>query len=521
MRTFLAAALLALSTPLVSQTSAKIDVKVVNVDVSVIGANGQPVTDLKPADFQLFEDNHPETITNFALVHGSPDRDGSRQSDDVELRRRVILLVDNNYVDKTNRDTALRALDQFIDSTFDGSYEWALGIIGENLKIVQPFTSDRTAIHSAIAAICKSATTTFREANNRSLLDDTLYQASGLDVPAEFESREQTTRSVRSLANSTRALIESMRLFAPVEGKKMMVLLTGSMDLNTTFAAFDTGSDRETADLKTETAKLIDAIVHEAGAANIGIDVLRVAPHEMAVAQHDVSNHSSGSGVEGININAGSDVRDTSAAWTIAAGTGGLFLSSNSIADSINTVDAAARTYYLLGYEPGHGDDRQYHRIDVRVTRPGVRVIHRQGYLDLPAEERLERLLRLQISALQPSTSVPVTVDVTHINVPGKPAVSMLAAMPMTRVTLLPKDGRYVGSVDIYLSIFDASGRNVGFHHEVQPLSFSPDQRDKALADAFRYRMNVRLDKGEFTLAITMRDDLSNDFGTAVQKVKL
>src|SRR5579872_5260098 len=236
MRTLLAAALLAVSTPLLSQTSAKIDVKVVNVDVSVIGANGQPVTDLKPVDFQLFEDNHPETITNFALIRRAADRGGSHQPDDVELRRRVILLVDNNYVDKTNRDAALRALDQFIDSTFDGSYEWALGMIGENLKILQPFTSDRTAIHTAIAAIRKSATTTFREGNDRSILDDTLYQASGLDVPAEFESRERTTRNVRSLVNSARALIESMRLFAPVEGKKMMVLLTGSMDLNTTFA---------------------------------------------------------------------------------------------------------------------------------------------------------------------------------------------------------------------------------------------------------------------------------------------
>ncbi len=522
MRTLLAIAVLGVSTPLLSQTSAKIEVKVVNVDVSVIGANAQPVTDLKPADFQLFEDNHPETITNFTLVHRAADNRGAlQQPADLELRRRVILLVDNNYVGKTDRDAALKALDQFIDSTFDGGYEWALGMIGEELKIVQPFTSDRTAIHSAIAAIRKSATTTFRDANDRSILDDALYQASGLDAPAEFESRERTTRNVRSLANTTRALIEAMRLFAPVEGKKMMVLLTGSMDLNTTFAPFDTGSDRETTDLKTETAKLIDAIVHEAGAANIGINVLRVALHQNAVPQHDVSHHSSGSGIEGININAGSDVRDTSAAWTIAAGTGGLFLSSNSVAQSLDTIDAAARTYYLLGYEPGHGDDRQYHRIDVRVNRPGVRVIHRQGYLDLPVEERLERLLRLQISALQPSTAVPVTVSVTDLNVAGKPAVSMLAAMPMNRVTLLPKDGRYVGSVDIYLSIFDASGRNVGFHHEVQPLSFTPDQRDKVLADAFRYRMNVRLAKGEFTLAITLRDDLSNDFGTAVQRVHL
>jgi hypothetical protein len=31
----------------------------------------------------------------------------------------------------------------------------------------------------------------------------------------------------------------------------------------------------------------------------------------------------------------------------------------------------------------------------------------------------------------------------------------------------------------------------------------------------------VRLDRGEFTIAVTMRDDLSNEIGTAVQKIRL
>jgi hypothetical protein len=91
--------------------------------------------------------------------------------------------------------------------------------------------------------------------------------------------------------------------------------------------------------------------------------------------------------------------------------------------------------------------------------------------------------------------------------------------MPMSRVTLLPKDGRYVGRVHVYLAIFDRNGNNVGFHHQVQDLSLSPAEHDRS--DAFRYKMNVRLDRGDFTVAITLRDDLSNEIGTAVQKVRL
>ena len=152
---------------------------------------------------------------------------------------------------------------------------------------------------------------------------------------------------------------------------------------------------------------MIDAIVREANAANMSIHVVRVAPHQSAVPQHDVDNRSSGKGVEGLNITGDSDIRDLSTGYTIAAGTGGLFLASNSVRQSFDTIDSAAGTFYLLGYDPGHAEDRQYHRISVRVKRPGTRVVHRQGYLDLPADERIERLLRLRISILQPAAAVP------------------------------------------------------------------------------------------------------------------
>ncbi|HXH37382.1 MAG TPA: VWA domain-containing protein [Thermoanaerobaculia bacterium] len=513
---------LAIAVPLFAQSSAKIDVRVVNVDVSVIDGSGKPVTNLKPGDFEVLEDNQPEKVTNFTLVdRAASSRAGGRGAGDAQLRRRVILLVDNNYIDKSDRDAALRKLDEFIDSTFDGSYEWSLGMIGQQLEILQPFTPEKKAIHASIAKIRSSATTSYRDIMDRSILDDTLYQSSGLDIPAEFESRERTQRNARSLQNTARGLIDATHIFATTEGKKLAVLLTGAMDMNTSFGSFSSDNDRELQDSKTNTAKMIAAIVREANAAGMSIHVIRVAAHQSAAPQHDVSYHSSGRGIEGMDVSSGSDIRDTSPGFTIAQGTGGLYLTSNSVRDSYDVINSAASSSYLLGYEPAHGEDRQYHHIAVHVKRPGTRVVYRQGYLDLPADERLERLLRLRISAVQPASDVPVTLNVSGLKAEGKPTVAMLAAMPMSQVTLLPKDGRYVGRVHVYLSIFDANGNNVGFHHQVRDLSLTPAEHEKAVKDAFRYQMTVRLDKGNFTVAITMRDDLSNEIGTAVQKLKL
>ncbi len=512
-----------IAAPLSAQPVAqKIDVRVINVDVAAVDASGKAVADLTRDDFEVLEDGQRQKITNFLLIERPASPAAPRLSADLQFRRRIILLVDNNYISKSDRDAALRKLDEFVDGTYDGSYEWALGMIGQQLEIVQPFTTRKAAIHDAVNKIRRSVNTTFRDMMERSILDDQLYQRSGLDLPANFESRERTTRNAHSLANTARGLIDAAHAFGALEGKKLAVLLTGSVDLSTAFNAYDRSTDRELQDAKLASAKLIDGIVREANAANMSVHVVRVVGHSSAVLQHDVDNRSSGKGVEGYDLESDSDVSDTSSGYTIASGTGGLFLTSNSVRQSLDIIDAATGTFYLLGYAPPHPEDRQYHRISVRLKRPGLRVAHRQGYLDLSADERLEQLLRMRASLLQPAAAVPVSVSLATPKVTeGKPVVSVLAAMPMARVTLLPSEGRFAGRVHVYLSIFDGKGNNVGFHHKTQDLLFTQAQRDRAAADAFRYRLNVRLDRGEFTIAVTLRDDLSNEIGTAVQKVRL
>jgi len=92
--------------------------------------------------------------------------------------------------------------------------------------------------------------------------------------------------------------------------------------------------------------------------------------------------------------------------------------------------------------------------------------------------------------------------------------------MPWEKVTLLRTGEAYKGRVHVYLSIFDRNGKNVGFHHRIQDLVLTPIQYAQAVAGAFRYRMAVRLNTGEFTVAMTLRDDLSREVGTGVKKLR-
>ena len=101
-----------------------------------------------------------------------------------------------------------------------------------------------------------------------------------------------------------------------------------------------------------------------------------------------------------------------------------------------------------------------------------------------------------------------------------KIVLPLTAALPIGKLTMLPREGSYVGRVHIYVSVFNSQGQNVGFSHQLQEVTMSTAQY-QAAADPFRYSLNVRLQKGDFTVIVTLRDDLSNELGSSIQNVKL
>jgi VWFA-related protein len=424
-----------------------------------------------------------------------------------------------------------------------------VGIIGERFELVQPFTSNMAALKAALKKVRNTPVAGSISEQRRELLSDSMRRneaAHGQDYQGAvaFANREQTYRGGRSALNTVKGIVEATRVYGQSAGKKVMFLISGGMQLNTTFTSYEKGSaDREVNDTRREVQKLLEGVVQEANSVDVSIDVIAARTRGSMGQQFDVENASGGfarptiprptgggpmsrgTAMSQAKMNDPIDVGDNdSSSFKIAAGTGGLYLTSNRVRDSYELAETNSSHYYSLGYRPTHGEDGQHHAITVRLKRDGYRLTHRQGYIDLTPEQQLQELLQLRVSTLQPSTDVPVSLEVAPATTPdGKPAVGFTATMPMKNITFLGGEGgaAYNGRVHIYMSIFDRSGKNVGFHHATRDVVVPANLREKALADSFRYKMSMKLDRGEYTLAVTLRDDLSREIGTAVQKVKL
>ena len=523
--------------------TAHVDVNVVNVDVSVTDRSGRPVMNLTRADFEVFEDGKRMTLSNFSLIEktvqrtttATPATPAQQVEAAAPVHRKLLILVDNNYLEKVERDRAINTIETYLQSPeFQG--EWALAAIGHTIQPVQLFTSDKGQIHAAFEKVRHMPTNAMYHEIDRSILSDRSRKILDFGTDYDygeairFNSREQTVRNVMTLRNTARAVADMAESYSADEGKKFMLLVTGGMESNTSYTSYDKSTDRQMQQLRLDMAKIVDAIVREANAANFTIHIINAKSRGMQAPQHDVENRSSGINLSAQNIYLGkwgTDPIDTtdldSIPLSVALGTGGMYLPSANLKESIQRIDTQTSNFYSLGYTPAHSGDRRYHTINVKVKRPGVIVANRVGYYDLSPDDRLEESLHARLTFDHPVGALPVKMSL------GTPKTSsernivlpVQAALPMANVTLLPREDGFVGRVHVYLSVFDRNGRNVGFHHQTQEVTMTAKQHDKQGDEPFKYSMNLRLKKGDFTVVVTMRDELSNELGSVVQDVSL
>ena len=109
---------------------------------------------------------------------------------------------------------------------------------------------------------------------------------------------------------------------------------------------------------------------------------------------------------------------------SLAVDTGGLMIrNENNIGRALETIADDAGTYYVIGYRPtNQAFDGNFRPIEVRVTRPGLRVRGRRGYL-----------------AVEPSRLlVPQPITPPPLRAPDEGAVTAPAARPASSLPDLP-----------------------------------------------------------------------------------
>ena len=391
-------------------------VNYVDVDVTVTDTNGQFVTGLTRDDFEVFEDGKRQEVATFsvvdlardrpapAVIAAHPVREDVRSNQDAASGRVYIVVLDDLDVNPLRSALVRRSARQFI-TQYLGPHDLAAVVSTSGRKeSSQEFTSDPSLLLRAVDAFVG-----FRLPSAEVQRIDDYYTSQAL---AGLDQRTQTGKAPEeetvipnlltriqdfdpsNLDRGQRAtgVLDTLRSLAEylegVPGRRKALLW------------FSEGIDYPMADTFSSPSgnAIIDATreaIRSAALANVNffaldprgligmttdfIDMTKAgAPDTMGIDP----NKPIGSPFSGTQALLNEMNLTQSSLEVLADGTGGFAaVNINSFNSAFDRIVEANSRYYLLGYvAPNHPRDGRFHRIEVRVTKPGVTVAARRGY---------------------------------------------------------------------------------------------------------------------------------------------
>jgi VWFA-related protein len=523
----------------------KIDVSVVNVDVTVTDRRGQPVTGLTRDDFEILEEGKPQPISNFYAVDPAQTKTDARAERAVEVtpppsedrfRRKVLVLIDNQNTTPHGRNVALDRLEQFINDHFDdGRYDWSIATIDKRLHMVLPMTSSKKILHSVVAQVRGMGTrnavrapaehTEFNSvaALSKHMTDNEMPNDKPSSISEntinifsdEMSLKEQTIYA----HSSTESIVEAERAFGRIEGRKIILLVTGYLPLGT-LSPINRGASRDAMDgshvqntirENEELAHMRELLVREANASNTSLYIISSEGLEIPMA--------GGLNPMSAAPQPGSNAVDVSSMLWLAKETGGAYLPGNRIDQSLVDFDRRSGAFYSLGYVPLHPDDGRYYRIKVSVKRHrDYQLQYRYGYSSVPTDLQIMRAIRSPLGAsLQPST---MTMSLVF----GKPQyrgivalIPLKAAMSMESLQYITDDHGSRTRLHVYVSIFDSDGRNLTVAKSFADIAVKVNESTTGPMTVTIPAL--ALSKGTYSVVVAVRDELTDHVGVAIQKI--
>jgi VWFA-related protein len=384
-----------------SDQTLRTNTRLVVVDVVATDSKGQPIPDLKAADFTLLEDSKPQKISGFAFEHPGSNLGQAAQ---IQLPSSVVTNAPKfqsnslNIIlfDTVNGDFAEHAYarDQLLKFLNSAELERPVAIFAlqTQLTLLHDFTTDNKALSAAVAKYRPPATTI----NSESIES----RASAFTTRGDYHTSE---RGIETTLNQLNALA---KVLAGYPGRKNLIWLSESFPLmlypETTGQLNGDGQAMRNSQDSGSTAsnlmvsaryksyaeavkKVADSLM-SAQVAVYPVDAGAVGKDDHLASQHTMDN--------------------------MAESTGGKsFKNSNDLVLGLRTGIEDGSTYYTLTYYPENKNwDGQFRRIQVKSDRGNMSLRYREGYYAVdPAKinkedsdavaENFSRLLELDAPA--------------------------------------------------------------------------------------------------------------------------
>jgi len=378
------------------QPTFKSSINFVRVDVIISDGKGNPVLDLKPEEFAVFEDGKPQRVETFSVIKIDPldqvegptngeirtSVDEEREAARPEVRLFVILL-DDYHVRRGNDMAVRRPLIDFIENQLAPADMVAVMYPLTPVSDIQ-FTRSRSRLISAIQNF---------EGRKFNYTPRNTFEEQYAQYPAA------TVERIRNQVTMSALKAAAVRMGSLREGRKSIILVSEGFtsalppqlqDPNAAFPGMGNPNrrnptaqtdDRYNMQMMTDMFNDMREVFSTANRQNTSI--YAVDPRGLGAFEYNI-NEGIGLTQDANNLKSSIDTLHTLANNT----DGRAIVNRNDLAAGMKQIMRDSSGYYLLGYTSSRAPtDGKFHEIKVTVKRRGVDVRARKGYWALTKED--------------------------------------------------------------------------------------------------------------------------------------
>ena len=357
----------------------KSGVEYIEVDVVVTNPQGQIVRDLAQRDFEVLEDGKRQELTTFALVDIPIEKydrsvtaiqpiETDVTTNEHPEGRIYVLVLDELHIASGEAARAKAAAKQFIARLGANDLMAVVHTAGADTAS-QEFTNSQSRLLAAVdKSVARGLASATASRNESAFMSDGRDTSDHDDLERAAEA-QATLRVVRDVAN----------WFATVHGRrKAILLMSGGIDYPMTLQGDASAPNRPTDMVRTAAQEAIDVAMRS------NVSIYGIDPGGLTGGDDVGGNYfAPGSASLGPRASERELRMNQESLRQLSEETGGIaVVGRNDLGTAFDRIVSDNSAYYVLAYRPPSDKrDGKFHKITVRVDRPGFVTRARSGYL--------------------------------------------------------------------------------------------------------------------------------------------
>lgn len=512
------------------------DVQAVDVEVIVTDRKGDRVEGLSAADFQLLVDGKAVPVEYFAEIRqggavvpqaaepgaGEAVPGPARVQPGEVVGNSYLIFIDDYFVPPVLRNEALRGLSREVAALRPQDRVAVVSFSGRKVKVLAPWMAPDENVRKLLERLSEQkaslAATPFSVADLEPSANQLLVRYDNAIDPGSDPTSGQVgdggnpdsgmgdKLTAQAVERSIEAAAASLRTFAAVSGRKILVLLSGGWSYEAA-RTLKKGLDRyERLRPLIDTSNLLGYTVYPIQLVQQGSAYLPRAGGGATEAAAPIG---------GVAGSYGSPQQVS--LLVTAEDTGGKYLLPGRNRHFSRIVEDTSQ-YYWLGFT--HSGPQQRHSIEVKTTKPGLEVRSRKSFVPLPPGARLD--MQIEKVMLTGDTAGMGALAVTAGKLEKTGALgnagdaAITVRVPVSELTLAQQGKRYTGKLELRIMAIDDEGNR----SNVPAISIDVDRDEPPAPGAtIRYDTKLRLRYRPHDVQVVLYDTLSGKSFT--QKVRV